>query len=238
MLYTLTRNPDILTLQGALPNTVRLVYTGTYTADMLDTSAEQLVAYYAAALILDNFAQNTADVAVRNGYTSLAQQYRAAYNQATDTGCGQFATPAEMLKRFDAKELAQLCRVPSSVLFAQVIQQQIAIPSDFTPAEIAQAKAALKTLCQACIDADSYALAALTRYSTIPGPIKPLIINCACDIARYYLYDSGSLEDNSVVQRRHERATQLLDRITQGALQIGIPQREAFMVNTPRRGSW
>ncbi|MCP4695796.1 MAG: DUF1320 domain-containing protein [Gammaproteobacteria bacterium] len=79
-------------------------------------------------------------------------------------------------------------------------------------------------LCRAITDADN----SIELHVSSGGyavPIEPPISslqNAACDIARYYLYDSGELEEKSIVYRRCKDAATFLSRIASGALKLPI----------------
>ncbi|MCP4700052.1 MAG: DUF1320 domain-containing protein, partial [Gammaproteobacteria bacterium] len=138
---------------------------------------------------------------------------------------GQYASFSGMLKRFHAKELAQLADktglVDGELMTLAMNDADI---SAYEPEKQTAANNAIVVLCRAITDADN----AIELHVSSGGyvvPIEPPISslqNAACDIARYYLYDSGELEEKSIVYRRYKDAATFLSRIASGTLKLPI----------------
>lgn len=69
-------------------------------------------------------------------------------------------------------------------------------------------------------DADAEIDARLQPHYALPlASVPRLLVNAACDIARYRLYDDRATDQ---VTRRYEDAIKLIDRIGRGELQLGL----------------
>lgn len=108
-----------------------------------------------------------------------------------------YATQADLVTRFSEAELIQLTdRNPAAT----------AIDTD--------------VLQRAIEDADAEIDARLQARFTLPLATVPrLIVNIACDIARYRLYDDRCPEH---VQKRYDQALKLIDQIGRGDLEVGL----------------
>lgn len=72
----------------------------------------------------------------------------------------------------------------------------------------------------ALFDADAEINARLQPRFAVPTLNRPrLLINLACDIARYKLYDDRATDQ---VTRRYEDALKQLDRVAEGKLNLGL----------------
>lgn len=73
---------------------------------------------------------------------------------------------------------------------------------------------------RALLDADAEINARLQARYTLPLATVPrLLLNVACDIARYRLFDDRATEQ---VRRRYDDALKLLDKIGRGELSLGL----------------
>lgn len=131
-------------------------------------------------------------------------------------------TPPDLLERFGAEELAQLCDratprlVTTELLLAAIAQQDL---SHYTDEQIEAVGAALTVMEAAIADACSMVEGYLaSRYNTpLTSPPKS-IVRLAGDVARYYLHDDHATE---TVQKRHDAAIALLRDIAAGKVSLG-----------------
>lgn len=115
-----------------------------------------------------------------------------------------YATQQDLVDRFSQKELVQITN-----------------PTDFEATTVNAVP-----LQRALDDADAEIDARLqARYALPLASVPRLLVNAACDIARYRLYDDRATDQ---VTRRFEDAIKLLDRIGRGELQLGLdPAQQA-----------
>ena len=108
-----------------------------------------------------------------------------------------YATPDDMTTRYSERELIEL-----------TVRDNTAATVD------------LAVLDRALLDADAEIDARLQTRYTLPLPTVPrLLVNIACDIARYRLYDDRATDQ---VTRRYEDAVRLLDKIGKGDISLGL----------------
>lgn len=99
--------------------------------------------------------------------------------------------------------------------FSETELVQITNPTDLAATTINATR-----LQRALDDADAEIDARLqARYALPLASVPRLLVNAACDIARYRLYDDRATDQ---VTRRYEDAIKLLDRIGRGELQLGL----------------
>jgi len=135
------------------------------------------------------------------------------------------STPHGMADRFELKELTELCDptgLVDSVLFELFLRGGDI--TGYTQEQQDAVQEAMKVLCRACHDADSlvesYLYSAQAGYEQITEHM-PMIINLACDIARFNLYDTQYTE---VVLYRYEQALKMLKQIADGFLKLPIDE--------------
>ncbi len=109
-----------------------------------------------------------------------------------------YATQQDLVDRFSEKELVQITNFD----------------------DLAATTINATRLQRALDDADAEIDARLqARYALPLASVPRLLVNAACDIARYRLYDDRATDQ---VTRRYEDAIKLLDRIGRGELQLGL----------------
>lgn len=112
-----------------------------------------------------------------------------------------YATLADLQQRFSAAELIDLTdRSGAGVIDSAVIA-----------AALNDAKATI----------DGYLAA---RYPLPLATVPEVLNRLCCDVARYYLYDERATEQ---VTKRFDDAIKLLDKLSNGAVTLGLPQAEA-----------
>lgn len=119
-----------------------------------------------------------------------------------------YATQADVTDRFSTVELTQLTDRDNTVnaIDATVLER-------------------------ALLDADAEIDARLQgRYALPLARVPRLLVNIACDIARYRLYDDRATDQ---VTRRYEDAIRLLDKIGKGEVSLGL---DASIQPTPPTG--
>ena len=135
-----------------------------------------------------------------------------------------YATLEGMIERFDPEEMAQHSsrqletRVPGDLFNAAIRGDDI---SGWTLDEQTATAAAIKVMCRALHDSDSFIDGHLKDFETPLESPPDIVTNTACDIARYYLYDSGELADDNIVQRRYKQALLTLKDIVAGKIKVG-----------------
>lgn len=133
-----------------------------------------------------------------------------------------YATATELLKRFDAEEIAQ--RTDRSVprLVSALMLTTAAAGgnmSGFTQAEQDATAAALAVVNKALEDADDEINARIASRYQVPLASAPKIVHrYACDLARFYLYEDQATEQ---IEKRHEEALKFLDAVGKGRISIG-----------------
>jgi len=119
-----------------------------------------------------------------------------------------YATQADMASRFSQAELIQMTDRDNT---ADAIDVDV--------------------LARALEDADAEIDARLqVKYALPLASVPRLLVNIACDIARYRLYDDRATDQ---VTRRYEDAIKLLDRIGKGEISLGL---DATLQATPENG--
>lgn len=133
------------------------------------------------------------------------------------------STPHGMAERFELKELTELCD-PTGLVTTELFELFLrgGDITGYTQEQQDAVQEAMKVLCRACHDADSlvegYLYSAQVGYENITEHM-PMIINLACDIARFNLYDTQYTE---VVLYRYEQALKMLKQIAEGFLKLPV----------------
>ena len=131
-----------------------------------------------------------------------------AFVMPADGVTGRYASQADMVARFGFTEMVQLTDKTNTATAIDIVVMGNALE-----------------------DADAEIDARLqARYSLPLQSVPRLLVNIACDIARYRLYDDRATDQ---VTRRYEDALKSLDRISSGALQLGLDQ---VVQTTPQNG--
>lgn len=108
-----------------------------------------------------------------------------------------YATQSDMVVRFGEAEMIQLTdRSPAATAIDAIVLQ--------------------RALIDASAEIDAHLMA---RYRLPLASLPRLLVNAACDIARYRLYDDRCPEH---VQKRYDNAMKLLQQISAGKLQLGV----------------
>lgn len=132
-----------------------------------------------------------------------------------------YITPAGLLSRFDATEMAQV-GTPKSYepVTAELLALTVAAGdrSDYTADEIAAADATLARMQQAAQDASNDVdLYIGARYRLPLADVPPSLARIAADIARFRLYDDGATDE---VERRYTDALSQLKQIAAGTVAL------------------
>lgn len=108
-----------------------------------------------------------------------------------------YATTGDLITRFGSDELTQITdRNGGGAMDVEMVRRAL----DDAAAEI-----------------DSYLA---VRYRLPLATVPPVLVRVACDIARYLLWEERASEE---VRRRYEDARRLLESISKGAADIGLP---------------
>ena len=134
-----------------------------------------------------------------------------------------YTTPAALLARFGAEELAQVAtprefaRAPTALLRAVIAGEDVtSYPAD----EIEAANAAHGRMLVAAEDAENdinFYIGA--RFSLPLEPVPSTLVRVASDIARYRLYEDHAPEE---VRDRYKDSLRLLEQIAQGKINLGV----------------
>ena len=140
----------------------------------------------------------------------------------------QYATPSQLINRFDAQELAQVA-VPKEHVSIDAALLTLTVNagdrSAYTADEIAAADAALVKINQALTDASGDIDAHLESRYQLPLSNVPLKLEqVCCDIGRYNLYDDHSTEH---INKRYDDAIKYLVDVAKGAINLGIEDNNA-----------
>lgn len=112
-----------------------------------------------------------------------------------------YATKQDMIDRFNATELIQLTDRTGTV---DAIDDTV--------------------LTRALQDADAEIDAYLTPRYTLPLATAPrILVNAACDVARYRLYEDRSTEH---VTKRYDDAIKLLKMVSRGEISLGLDEAQ------------
>lgn len=145
-----------------------------------------------------------------------------------------YATPADLLDRFEADLVAQRA-APEGVRVVGPLFKLTVDAGDrtsYTAEEIAAADAAVTRADGALFDATGLIDSYLSDLYVLPlAPVPRLIKRMACDIARFYLWGDAAVKD-SVEERDFKAAVKTLEGIRKGDVKLGV-QPEA--VSTPDR---
>lgn len=122
-----------------------------------------------------------------------------------------YATPQDMIDRFEEDELVQL--------------------TDQDELGVIDAVVLGKALADADAAIDGYLASRYTLpLATVPGSLTRI----ACDLARYYLYDNGATEE---VRRRYDDAARFLTALAKGDITLGPDPAGAEGVGSPQTSS-
>ena len=153
-----------------------------------------------------------------------------------------YATNLGMFSRFDHDELANMCSrsniLTGKVFFDDVIKDD---SSNFLTQEEQDALLVAKNnLCRVTHDADSIVdsyLKAGSITTPLVFPIPTFIQNIACDIARYYLVDTGDLKEDDIIRMRYKEALAMLKSIAKGEIKLeedlNISENIPIFLSTP-----
>lgn len=133
-----------------------------------------------------------------------------------------YATPIDLITRFDAEEIAQrTAREIPRLVSAQMLRAAAAGAdlSGYTEDERLACATALEKVSRALDDARSTVDGYLAgRYRLPLSPLPPVLVRIACELARYYLYDDQLTEP---VKQRFEANVRFLRDVASGTLQLG-----------------
>ena len=133
-----------------------------------------------------------------------------------------YATPTDMLTRFDADEIAQRTDRGLPRLVTAQLMRDVAAAADlsgYTSDQAAAGAVALTIVERALNDArDTIDSQIGGRYSLPISPVPAVLQRVACDLARYYLYDDQVTE---AVKDRYDEGMKLLRGVASGATQLG-----------------
>lgn len=134
-----------------------------------------------------------------------------------------YATPTELLVRFDANEIAQRSDRLIPRLVTDEMLRTAAAGGDlsgFTDAERDAIARAMEKVGRALTDArntiDSYIAG---RYTLPLSPVPQVLTRIACELARYYLYDDQLTEP---VKQRYDANIKFLVGVASGDVKLGV----------------
>ncbi len=133
-----------------------------------------------------------------------------------------YATPTDLLIRFDASEIAQrVDRGVPRLITSQLMQDATAGASLAAyPLEAAgRAQAAMVVLQRALQDADDTINGYLSARYTMPlSPVPAVLGRVACELARYYLYDDQVTDP---IKDRYAANIKWLGEVSRGTVSLG-----------------
>ncbi|SAI74572.1 Mu-like prophage protein gp36 [Bordetella ansorpii] len=134
-----------------------------------------------------------------------------------------YATPTELLVRFDPDEIAQRADRQMPRLVTDEMLRTAAADGDlsgFTDAERAAIARAMEKIGRALDDARNTIDGYLTgRYKLPLAPVPQVLTRIACELARFYLYDDQLTDP---VKMRYEANIKFLRDVAAGVLQLGV----------------
>jgi phage gp36-like protein len=133
-----------------------------------------------------------------------------------------YATPTDLLTRFDASEIAQrVDRGVPRLITAQLMQDAAAGASLAAyPLDAAgRAQAAMVVLQRALQDADDTINGYISARYTLPlAPVPAVLGRVACELARFYLYDDQVTDP---IKDRHAANIRWLGEVSRGTVSLG-----------------
>lgn len=133
-----------------------------------------------------------------------------------------YATPTDLLTRFDASEIAQRVDrgVPRRVTAQLMIDVATGASLAAYPAEAAErAQTALVVLQRALQDADDTINGYISARYTLPlAPVPAVLQRVACELARFYLYDDQVTDP---IKDRHAANVKWLGEVSKGTVSLG-----------------
>lgn len=134
-----------------------------------------------------------------------------------------YATPTDLLTRFDAAEIAQ--RVDRGVprLVGAELLAAVANGGNldaFTEAEVLRATVAKGLIERALQDADETINSYLSSRYVLPLSTVPAVLaRVACEMARFYLYDD---QVTDLIKDRHAANIKWLGEVAKGTVSLGV----------------
>lgn len=134
-----------------------------------------------------------------------------------------YATPSDLLERFDAAEIAQRCdrgipRLVNGDLLMAVAKS--ADLSAYTDDESARAHEALALVQRALQDASDTINTYLSgRYSMPLATVPSVLSRVASELARYYLYDD---QVTDAIKTRYDANIKWLEGVSKGTVALGV----------------
>lgn len=145
-----------------------------------------------------------------------------------------YATPADLLDRFEADLVAQRAAPEGVRVVGPLFKLTVDAGdrSSYSAEEIAAADAAVTRADGALFDATGLIDSYLSDLYVLPlSPVPRLIKRMACDIARFYLWGDAAVKD-SVEERDFKAAVKTLEGIRKGDVKLGVQPEAA---STPER---
>ena len=134
-----------------------------------------------------------------------------------------YATPSDLLARFDATEIAQRCDRGIPRLVNGELLTAAAAATDlgaYTDDEIARAQQALALVQRALQDADDTINTYLSgRYSLPLNTVPSVLSRVGSELARYYLYDDQVTE---AIKTRYDANIKWLEGVSRGTVALGV----------------
>lgn len=133
-----------------------------------------------------------------------------------------YATPTELLTRFDASEIAQ--RVDRGVPRLVTVQLMIDVAAGaslgaYSADAQARAQAALVVVQRALQDAGDTINGYISARYTLPlAPVPAVLSRVACELARFYLYDDQVTDP---IKDRHAANIKWLGEVSKGVVSLG-----------------
>lgn len=203
---------------------IRVSFTSKHTSDSLNAIGESAVAAYTAANLYEWLAgQHITNPHAYAAYLHHAQALRQRFAELLGLSCGEWATPLLLTQRFSSEEMSQHADKTGLLNGDSLVK---AIERTLTDPELLPAaSAAIERLCRACKDADAtvnqHIVHRVPDKETLSVGFKTALSNAASDIARYYLFDDGSMDKDSVVQLRYNQAIKYLTDFRDGKFMGG-----------------
>ena len=133
-----------------------------------------------------------------------------------------YATPTDLLTRFDAAEIAQrVDRGVPRLITAQLLTDVAASANldAYTAAEVTRAQTSMAVVQRALQDADDTINGYISARYTLPmAPVPAVLARVACELARFYLYDD---QVTDLIKDRQAANIKWLGEVSKGTVSLG-----------------
>ena len=133
-----------------------------------------------------------------------------------------YAAPADMLRRFGARELIALANSSGERVDASTLETVLAggDTASLDADEVAAARAIEQTISEALVTAESTIESYVSRRYALPlDPLPAMLEQVACDIARYEIATDRPTE---TISQRYDRRIAWLKSVAKGEVSIGV----------------